>query len=632
MGIENVRMDSPGREVLLTGNEAVARGALEAGVRYASSYPGSPSAEVLDMLAQASDSFDLYAEWSVNEKVAAEGAAAASFSGLRSITVMKPDGLNVAVDFFTSLSLSGTGAGMVLVVGDDPAAHSSIKEEDSRYLARLSHLPVFEPATVQEARDMTLQGFNLSEELGLPVVIRCVTRICHASGVVTLGGLGRHPAVRAELREKFFTNPQAHAGLEQKLKDLASTGGGCFYTGPADARTVIVTAGPSYAYCLEALEMLGMYDRIGVLKLGRTWPLPEIDLFRCLRRAREVIFAEEIEPFIEENVTGWAAFNWNALNQPRFFGKRNGHVGGTLGPGAGELNPDVVVDFLARITGTEYRRELFSQDRIQHLGPLPVRDRSFCAGCPHRASYWAIKTALTLDGRNGFVLGDIGCYAIGRGRTGYFLLWSVHSMGSGVGLAHGFGKLGRFSFSQPVMAVVGDSTFYHAVVPALINARANQSSFLCVVLDNETTAMTGHQPHPGSGRDACGNPSPRVSIEDLARGLGLPVNVGDPYDIPGAVSLVTSLLSGNGPAILILRRACALVAARREKRPRVYVDRELCLGDGCGCNRFCSRVFGCPANIWDRAAGKAGIDEAVCVGCGVCASMCPRGAIKVEVV
>jgi len=629
MGISNVKLDSPGKEVLLTGNEAVARGALEAGVKYASSYPGSPSAEVLDTLAGLSGEFELYAEWSINEKVASESAAAASFAGLRSITIMKPDGLNVAIDFFTSLSLSGIGAGMLLVVGDDPAAHSSIKEEDSRYLTRLAHLPVLEPATVQEARDMTLMAFALSEDLGLPVVIRCVTRICHASSVVRLGSIPRFKA-RGELKQKFPTNPQAHADIEKKLRDLSKTDGGCVYTGPEGAKTIIIASGPSYTYSLEALETLGLTDRVGVLKLGRTWPLPENELLNYLGQADEVIFAEEIEPFIEENVTSLAAFNWADLHPIRFYGKRSGHIAGPLGPGIGELDVDVMIDSLAAIKGLDYDRSLFSQDLVKHLGPLPVRDRSFCAGCPHRASFWAIKSALALDGRNGFVLGDIGCYAMGRGRTGFYLLSSVHCMGAGVGLANGFGNLGQFSFTQPVTAIVGDSTFYHSVVPSLINARSHNSDFLCIIVDNETTAMTGHQPHPGSGRDARGNSSPVVGMEDLIRGLSLPVYVCDPYDIPATVNLITGLLSQKGPRVLILRRACSLVAVKREKRPRVYVDQEICLGDGCGCNRFCSRVFGCPANIWDRERGKARIDEAVCAGCGVCASLCPQGAIKVE--
>ncbi len=629
MGIDNVKLDCPGKEVLLTGNEAVARGALEAGVKYASSYPGSPTAEILDTLARLSSHYNLCAEWSVNEKVAAEGAAAASFAGMRSITVMKADGLNVAVDFFTSLSLSGIKAGMVLVVGDDPSAHSSIKEEDSRYLSRLAHLPVLEPATIQEAKDMTLQAFAFSEETGLPVVVRCVTRICHASSVVKLGRLC-NLEVKPELNEKYLTTPKAHAGVENKLREIAKSGGGCTYTGPGDARTIIITSGPSYTYCQEALDILQLNDEIGILKLDRTWPLPERELLRYLKQATEVVFAEEIEPFIEDNVASFAAFHWHELGPLKLYGKRSGHVAGPSGSGIGELNPDIIIDSLVKIKGMNYHRDLLEQDKIEHLGPLPVRDRAFCAGCPHRASFWAIKSALALDGRNGFVLGDIGCYSMGRGRTGYYLLSSVHSMGSGVGLAHGFGKLDRFSFNQPVMAIAGDSTFYHAVVPALINARANNSNFLCIILDNETTAMTGHQPHPGSGFDAAGNPSTRVSMEQLVRGLGLSVYISDPYDIPATVQLITSMLKNSEPQVLILRRACALVAAKKGKQPVVYVDQDACLGDGCGCNRFCSRVFGCPANIWDREAGKARIDEAVCTGCGVCISLCPQGAIKVK--
>ncbi|MBC7325474.1 MAG: 4Fe-4S binding protein [Moorella sp. (in: Bacteria)] len=263
---------------------------------------------------------------------------------------------------------------------------------------------------------------------------------------------------------------------------------------------------------------------------------------------------------------------------------------------------------------------------------MPVIDRelAFCAGCPHRASFWAIRAALELDGRNGFVAGDIGCYTLGLGRTGYYLMRTVHCMGAGVGVASGLSKLARLGFARPVVALVGDSTFFHAAVPALIDARYNQAAFLCVVLDNGTTAMTGHQPHPGMRVNAMGEEAPAVAVEEIVAGLGIPYTIQDPYDIKTTTRVVFDLLQQKVLHVLILRRECALVAARKSKKPRVYVDPQRCIGDACGCKRFCSKVFSCPANIWDAAAGKARIDEAVCNGCGVCAANCPQQAIVVE--
>jgi indolepyruvate ferredoxin oxidoreductase alpha subunit len=592
---------------------------------------------VIEVLAKVAGEFGLYAEWSINEKVATEAAAAASFAGLRSISVMKPDGMNVALDFLTSVSLSGCKGGMVILLGDDPAAHSSIKEEDSRYLARVSHLPVMEPASPQEAKEMVKTAFQLSEELRLPIIVRNVTRVCHASGNVNLGDLpGPGPVARIGRTDKFLTTPQAHPELERKLARAAAWAEKSpynHYEGPLEAEVVVVTAGPGYFYTKEALEMLGLSDRIGLLKLGMTWPLPEGLILKHLKNAAKVVFCEEVEPFIEELVTSLMAYRRDSLPVQEIFGKKNGRVAGPKGPGIGEMDVDIMLQVLSRVAGIVYQTRPDEYHRLaaEDLpAALPERDRAFCAGCPHRASLWAIKTALHLDGREGLVLGDIGCYAIGRGKTGHFLLHTLHSMGSGAGLACGFGKLGQFMYSQPTISVVGDSTFYHAVVPALINARRNRADFLSIVLDNETTAMTGHQPHPGSGIDVFGHPAPRLSIEEVVQGVGLPVYVQDPFEVESTTSLVYRLLQEPGAKVLILRRACALVATKERLQPRVYVDQERCLAESCGCACFCNRVYSCPANIWDKAAGKARIDAAICNGCGVCASLCPRQAIMVE--
>lgn len=630
-----VALDQPGKKVFLSGNEAFARGALEAGVAYATSYPGSPTAEVLEILSALAKTFNFYAEWSVNEKVAMEGAAAASFAGLRSLVVMKCDGLNVAFDFLTSLALAGTKGGMVILVGDDPGAHSSAKEEDSRYLGKLAHIPVLEPADPQEAKEAMVAAFELSEFLRQPVMLRSVTRVCHAGGDVALSKLqqiNRLPFLDRE--EHFITWIEFHATAETKIAQAAAWGENTplnTYVGPERTKWLLITEGPCFHYAREAVVLLGWEEKVGILKLGMVWPLPEEFLKKHLMHAEKVIFGEEVEPFTEENVKALVAQYGKQMGFINFYGKKSGHVAGPAGPGLGEMNPDIIMQALKRIEEEEQGLPV-PQEREESLvapGELPNRELAFCPGCPHRASFWALKGALELDGRGGFVLGDIGCYTLGKGRTGYNLLQTMHAMGSGAGLACGFGQLSRFGFNQPVVAVGGDSTFYHAIIPALVNAKYNQADFLLVILDNETTAMTGHQPHPGTGLRATGEGAEKIALEEIVAGLKIPLFISDPYAVDETRAIIFRLLQEKGPRVLILRRICALIAAKT-KKPRVYVDPARCLGDACGCARFCSRVFACPANIWDEEKGKAVIDEVICNGCGVCASLCPQRAIVVE--
>ncbi|MHB8156744.1 MAG: thiamine pyrophosphate-dependent enzyme [Desulfocucumaceae bacterium] len=637
MSIFAVSLDKPGRRVILTGNEAAARGAIEAGVGFAACYPGSPTSEVLPTLAQLGEKFNIYTEYSTNEKVAMEAAAAASFAGLRSMTICKADGFNVALDFAAAICLSGSRGGMVIMIGDDPGSHSSVREEDSRFLVRTANLPLLEPSTVQEAKDLILAAFELSEKLMLPVVVRCTTRICHASGDVILGAL---PPVEKQASlsrsHRFVTNVMFAPVMKNKLRSaaaMAETSPFNYYRGPEGAARLVVSCGPSYIYSSEAVEMLGLTDLVGVLKISTIWPLPEDFILKYIIPASEVVFAEEVDSFLEDGVMTLAAKNWDKVGQIKFYGKNSGHVAGPGGPFVGELDPDIMAQCLGAIFNTPYSPPAIPNSReARELvdNNMPGRELALCAGCPHRASFWAIKTAVELDGREAIVLGDIGCYTLGLMRTGYNLLQTMHCMGAGVGIACGLGKLGRFGFKQPVISVVGDSTFFHAASQALINARYNQSGMLCVILDNETTAMTGHQPHPGRGVNAAGEAVGRVEIESLLSGLGIPVTVHDPYDVEGTTGVIVRLLKETGPRALVLRRTCALLAVKGRKKDRVYVDQDRCIGDQCGCAGFCSRVFACPANIWDSERGRARIDEAVCNGCGVCATLCPQKAIVVE--
>ena len=627
--------NAPGKEVLLMGNEAMARGAIEAGVRVAAAYPGNPSSEIVGSLAQVGPELGIHVEWSANEKVALEVAAAASFAGLRGLAAMKQNGLNVAADFLFNLNLSGTKGGMVLIVCDDPGAISSTNEEDTRLFARIGDLPLLEPGDAQEAKEMTRWAFLLSEELGLPCLIRSVTRISHSRGGVILGEIpGNEDRAWFDASRPFISMPALanHSLLHQKMekcREIFETSPFNFYEGPERAEALIVTSGTGWAYAREALTLLGATARVGILKLGATWPLVTGLLTENLKRAPVIIFIEEVDPFLEVQVKAFWAQQAEELEPKRFFGRASGHL-----PQVGEMNSNLVLTLLQEILDVKYEaRPADYLRRAEAASALaPARQVGFCAGCPHRATYWAIKNALALDGREGFVTGDIGCYGMGFGPSGFGQVKTLHAMGSGPGLASGLGQLRRFGLDQPVLTVCGDSTFYHAALPALINARYNGASFLMLVLDNSATAMTGFQPHPGTGRTAGGDQASMVEIEAICRAIGFPVEVIDPFEVDVAIEAVFRLIQDrDGVKILIMRQTCALVRAKAEKASfRVRVDPERCLGEACGCDRLCTRIFKCPGLIWDGGAGKARVDEVICNACGVCVQICPQSAIVKE--
>jgi indolepyruvate ferredoxin oxidoreductase alpha subunit len=336
---------------------------------------------------------------------------------------------------------------------------------------------------------------------------------------------------------------------------------------------------------------------------------------------------EDVDPFLEENVKGLAADLGKEIGVKEFLGKASGHM-----PHCGEQSPHILLNLLADIFGINYGEKAYRERLAPIINEMvPAREFGFCPGCPHRGTYYAIKTALAWDNRDGFVSGDIGCYTMGIWPTGFNQVKSVHAMGSGSGLASGYGKLEQFGFNQPVITVCGDSTFFHSAIPALINAKFNQSDILLLILDNSATAMTGFQPHPGTGSTAMGSKSEPVDIDALCRSLGLNVELADPYDMENTAKTIYRLMKESGPRVLILKRKCALVQGKEEKFPyRLHVDQELCLGEECGCGRYCTRIFRCPGLIWDNDNGKARIDEVICVGCGICANICPQSAIVKE--
>jgi len=628
---------------LLMGNEAIARGALEAGISVATGYPGTPSSDIIERLAKVAKQRHLYVEWSVNEKVALEVAAAASFAGLRSLCVMKQNGVNVASDFLLHLAASGTRGGMVLVPCDDPGALSSANEGESRHFARLVEIPLLEPGDFQEAKDMITWAFELSEKIHNLVMVRSVTRLSHASGNVTFGSLPQADrsaffkcdgALLDPMEGPVFSFPVAlkHSRQQEKLRQaVAEFEQSPFntYSGPRDPELLIITSSVCNLYCREAIHILGIEDRAGLLKLGTTWPLPPGLMQKSLSRTARILVVEEVIPFLEENVKILAAELAPQIGTKRFFGKKDGSI-----PSVGEMNPDLVIAALCNIMdiAKESRPEIYTRraDDLAASG-APAREMTFCAGCPHRASFWAIHQVLQMDGRNGFVCGDIGCYSLAMLPTGFSTLKTLHSMGSGSGIASGFGKLGEFGFDQPVLAVCGDSTFFHAVLPALVNAVHHRADITLVVLDNSGTAMTGFQPHPGLPVDAAGNNVPAIDIVRVCQAMGAQVRVCDPFDLEDTRRTLFELLEQKGLKVLVLKQICALSPQKKaQKKFEMSIDAQLCIGENCGCNQLCTRIFKCPGLTWNLENNVSRIDEVICSGCGVCASVCPGGAIRKE--
>jgi indolepyruvate ferredoxin oxidoreductase, alpha subunit len=627
---------------LLMGNEAIARGALEAGVCVAAGYPGTPSSEIIESLAKVSGATKLYVEWSVNEKVAMEVTAAASFAGLRSLCVMKQNGVNVASDFLLHLAGSGTRAGMVIVPCDDPGALSSANEGESRHFARLVEIPLLEPGDFQEAKDMIKWAFELSEAIRNPVMVRSVTRLSHASGNVTFGEL---PAPNGKAYFKHDGPPmdpmegvilsypvalkhtQQQGKLRQAVKQFEQSPFNT-YSGPQHPELLMITSSACFLYSKEAINLLGIQDRVGLLKLGTTWPLPPRLLEKYLASSEKILVVEEVISFLEDEIKILAADLAPKIGIKKFYGKKDLTI-----PAVGELSPDKVTAGLSKILGIDYKTV---PDTYRHRAgeivsaAAPGRDLTFCPGCPHRASFWTIHNALQMDNRQGFVCGDIGCYSLAMLPSGYSTLKTLHSMGSGIGLAGGFGKLGMFGMDQPAIAVCGDSTFFHAVLPALVNAVHKRSNTILIVLDNSGTAMTGFQPHPGLPVDVAGHSAPGIDIPSVCEAIGARVKVCNPFELEGTQQTLLELLEDEcGVKVLVLKQICALSPEKKAKKMfEMKVDETVCLGENCGCNRFCTRVFKCPGLNWDTDKRVSRIDEVICAGCGVCASICPVGAIS----
>lgn len=613
----NSLSNSLANKAVLMGNEAIARGALEAGVQVATAYPGTPSSEVLEALARHAAECGVYVEWSTNEKVALEVAAGAAYAGLRSMAVMKQVGLNVAADPLMSLAYIGVKGGMVVVVADDPGPHSSQTEQDTRLFARFARLPVFDPATPAEAKEMVKAAFDLSEEVGLPVILRPTTRVSHVSQDVELGEIPKE-----RRKGKFEKDPgwvimpglafKRHQHLEmtqERLREIFASSP--FNRAQGEADCGVICSGVSCSYVEEAVSALGL--KLAVLKIGTPYPLPTPLVSDFLRVRKTVLVVEEQDPVVEEQVI-FAA--WKEGLKVAVHGKHNGVL-----PRAGEFNVETVVrafaacGFIDDPAATGAHKAVRPKESLttsKQSVDIPERPPALCPGCPHRASFYAVKEAAR--GTDAVYTGDIGCYTLGL-MPPLQMVDTCLCMGASIGIACG---LYRSDPGRPHIAFLGDSTFFHAGVPALINAVYNNERIVLVILDNSTTAMTGFQPHPGTGKTAAGSPAEKVSLASLVRGCGVKwVREVDPFDLEKAKAAVREALSQEAPAVLIMKRECVWI---RGKGKTYTVDGDACTG--CG---GCIDELGCPALV--RSGDTAQITED-CTGCGVCSQICPAAAIK----
>lgn len=613
-------LDEAKKRVLLLGNEAIARGILEAGVSVVTTYPGTPASEIGDSVSVIASEAGLYMEYSTNELVAVEVAAGAANCGVRCLTAMKHVGLNVAADAVMTLAYVGVRGGYVIVTADDPECYSSQNEQDNRFYALLSSLPCLEPSDPQEAKDMTIVAVKMSEELGLPVLLRTTTRVNHTRGPVVLGELAERNLKGDLIRDvKRMVMVPAHARLmhdrllekTEKAKGISEASPYNTITREGRSGVGIISSGAAYNYAVEAVDLLCL--DAGVLKLGVTHPIPEKMIAKFLARHRKVIVVEELEPYLELQVKAVAK---DYAPNVEVYGK----MAKASFSRKGELSTLSVAQGLAKITGKKLRVDFAGLDSAfaDVMKDLPARPPILCAGCPHRASFFVIKK---IGGEGAAYATDIGCYALGIAPplcVGDLLV----CMGSSVATAQGISRV----TGRSTIATLGDSTFFHAAIPGLVNAVYNNAKVTLVVLDNATTAMTGHQPHPGTGMTGMGSLSEKVSIEKVVEGCGVKyLRTVDPFKVKEASEVLKEALQQPGPSVVVFRAPCVLLSVRERRRQGIKVV-PFKVTNKCTDCMTCIRLLGCPALV--VVDGKVRIGEALCTACGLCASVCPYSAIE----
>ena len=615
------------REIVL-GNGAIALGLVEAGCQVVTSYPGTPSSEILPEVIRRVKSADLntYVEWSTNEKVALDNAYAAAISGKRAACCMKQVGLNVAADSLMSAAYLGTMGGLLIISADDPGPHSSQTEQDTRFMARLAKVPVLDPSTPQEAREMVAYGLSLSEEFGLPVILRPAIRVCHARQDVEPGelkdredkaGFEKDP-LRWAATPKFRL--KLHGELNRKLKDIGARFSAQDF--PFNGHDLepgkryafgIIAAGVPWAVIRDILREEGRAGEIPVLKMGAAWPFPEELASSFMEACDRVLVLEETDTLIE----------YQLGEKAKVWGRLSGHV-----PPQGELVPQVVYGILdgaireAGLDGLAGLNDSEAQALVAGLD-LPMRRPTLCPGCPHRASFYSIRKAKP----KAIFTSDIGCYTLGLNLGG---VDTCLDMGAAITMASGFyHAYAQDGMHQPVIATMGDSTFYHSGTGGLMNAVYNDARFVLVLLDNMTTAMTGMQPTPGLGIRADGSDGRKIPLERVIAGCGVDfIEEVDPYDLKAMNAVMKRALAyteepEGGIAVVIARHPC-VIAYRGEAIPqriKVKITEEC---DNCG---LCIQRFECPALYHDEALDRTQVNQQICAQCGLCIQVCPKGAI-----
>ena len=611
---------------VLLGNVAIARGIIEAGCHVITSYPGTPSSEILPAAVAFKKELglDIYIEWSTNEKVAFDNALAASWAGKRSAVAMKQVGLNVAADSLMSSAYTGVVGGMVIISCDDPGPHSSQTEQDSRFFAMFAKVPVYDPSSPQEAKEMVKEAFELSEAYEVPVLLRPTIRISHGKQSVKLfpPAVIERPAKFEKDPDRWAATPRYRFILHKKLNETLSQIQERFEKdntwnyevgSKRDGPIGIITCSVSFAVLQDLLVDLDIEEEVNILKIGTPYPLPQKRIADFVERHKKVLILEETESVIESQI----------IDKSKVWGRLTGHV-----PIQGELTPEIVHKILSDVL-TKLKilnLEVVKVERLDRLIEeleLPVRRPTLCAGCPERAAFFAIKRALP----KALYPSDIGCYTLGLNLQA---VDTVIDMGAGITLASGFYQAYHQDKNDiPIVATMGDSTFYHSGTSSLLNAVYNNARFILVLLDNEITAMTGMQPTPGIGVTADGTEGQKIPLEDLIRGCGVKwIKTIDPYDIEGMVQLLKeareyTTSEDGGIAAIVARHPCIIryPDAVREGKIEVVITEEC---NGC---RFCVDYFECPALFMNEDEEIAEIDRTLCVDCGVCVKVCSRGAI-----
>lgn len=619
--------NEPGKKMLVLGNDAIARAAVEAGVTVAATYPGTPSSEIGNNLHRIAKEAGMYFEFSTNEKVAFETAASAAVAGVRAFAFMKHVGLNVAADAFMTLAYTGVRGGFVVLTADDPSCHSSQNEQDNRFYAKMSGAPMVEPASPEEARQMMHYAFELSEKFEMPVIFRTTTRMNHVRGVIELDEI-RKPSDRIHFEKdlmRFVTVPavarirrMALLEIIEKMEDetevspLNKVVVPENYNTKGDQKLGIITSGVSYNYVMEVLENIDLGVEARVLKLGMTSPLPEDMISEFCQESDLILTVEEGEAYLEEFVK--TILKEREIPTP-VLGKRDGYF-----PRPMEYNPDIVAKGIKTALeglGTDVKLPEANNVQLEEHAE-PPRPPVMCAGCPHRGTYFAVKRAT--KGKAVYPT-DIGCYTLGiqpPQSTGDVLI----CMGGSAGSAGGLSRV----VDEPVIAFMGDSTFFHTGIPPLVNAVHNKHNFVLNIMDNATTAMTGHQPHPGLPIDGLGDIAPAISIEKVCRGVGVEfVKTVNPLNIKDTQKAFEEAIAYEGVAVVITKSPCALKLERELRKRGMKRKKYTVIQDKCRHCDVCTKTFACPA--FYKIGDDHFIDPDMCWSCGVCQQVCPFGAM-----